>query len=855
MKKHLLSIVCLFSLLIGMVNAQNNPASQVVPGEWIKSWLLIGPFPLSESKDPLKIGDHLPGFDTDFLKAKGGESNLKIKDGDVVKYPKGSAKCFIYNSPDSVVNLDVAISRNAPVAGYAYTELDLSEPKMMFVSFGSREGGSLWVNGAKVWDYQPQRNLVPDNDMIPVNLKAGKNSVLFKVERRRTNWLFMARMLPFSAKALVKSGDVFKMTTNENGDAILASRFMPPVLQQLIRKVDLEVVSDQKKTVLKEQDKKDYPGKLNLDLSVFQPYKASMSITLNNGETTREELPFSAGKRSEYVLFSNGKTRYRIALDGNASESEKWAANELQHWLSEISGTYFPIQTLGQQRFRGSQIIIGFNDTVKAKTNAPAPAELDESFTYCNSGPDILIYGGKMRGSMYGVMSFLENEFGCRWYTPSVSVIPKRNEMKFNRYEHNEAPGIRVRNDFYFEAFDPVWAARNRMNGRMTYNPQPGGVEAYWSVHTFFALVPPREFYATHPEYYSLIDGKRVSDRAQLCLTNPDVLKIVIERIKKRMHESPEYLIYDVSQNDWRNPCQCDKCQAIVKQEGSESGPINWFVNQVAEAVEKEYPDKFIGTLAYQYTRKPPKNIRPRNNVVIRLCPIEACVAHTLDSCPQNKSFMDDLTGWASIAPHLYIWDYVVNFAHYIMPYPNINVLQSNIKTFQKNKAIGIMEQAAYQSRGGEFSELKSYLISRLLWNPDCNTEAVINDFMFGYYGRAGQYIRQYFDLLNSRVTPETHMHIRLAPEDKLFSDELVVESCQLFEKALKAAENEEIMHRVELAYLPMMYLKCKRTPVLAKYDGTYERFSNIAKREGITHYAEYGETIPSFNAGVENAK
>jgi hypothetical protein len=189
------------------------------------------------------------------------------------------------------------------------------------------------------------------------------------------------------------------------------------------------------------------------------------------------------------------------------------------------------------------------------------------------------------------------------------------------------------------------------------------------------------------------------------------------------------------------------------------------------------------------------------------------------------------------------------------MPYPNINVLQSNIKTFQKNHAIGIMEQAAYQSRGGEFSELKSYLISRLLWNPDCNTEAVINDFIFGYYGRAGQYIRQYFDLLNSRVTPDTHMHIRLAPEDKLFSEELVAESCRIFEKALKAAENEEIMHRVEMAYLPMMYLKCKRTPVLARYDGTYERYSNIAKREGITHYAEYGETIPSFNAGVENAK
>jgi hypothetical protein len=568
----------------------------------------------------------------------------------------------------------------------------------------------------------------------------------------------------------------------------------------------------------------------------------------------------------EYILFSDMKTNYRIALDGKASESEQWAAFELQHWLNEISGIYFPIQYLDQP-YVGSQIILGYNDTIKKITKNTAPADLDESFRYYNSGADIYIYGGKQRGTIYGVMSFLENELGCRWYTPSVSVIPKRKEIKFKSYNHTESPGIRVRNDFYFEAFDPVWATRNKMNGRMGgekgYLQQPGGVEAYWAVHTFYPLMPPSEFFDKHPEYYSLKNGKRIADQAeswsergQLCLSNPDVLKIITERIKLKMRQFPDYLIYDVSQNDWRNPCQCDKCQSIVKKYGGqESGIIIWFVNQVAKSVEKEFPDKFIGTLAYQYTRTPPKNIRPRENVVVRLCPIEACVSHDLKSCPQNKSFMDDIKGWSAIAPHLYIWDYVVNFAAYIMPYPNFNVLQSNIKTFQENNAIGVMEQAAYQSREGEFSELKSYLISKLLWNPDCNTEDVINDFMYGYYGRAGRYVRQYFDLLNSRITPETHMHIRLKPDDPIFSDELVEQSLQIFKNAAKVADNDEILRRVDMATLPVLYLKCKRTPVIARNDGTYDKFRAIAKKEGITHYAEYGETLESFHSFVENAK
>jgi len=204
----------------------------------------------------------------------------------------------------------------------------------------------------------------------------------------------------------------------------------------------------------------------------------------------------------------------------------------------------------------------------------------------------------------------------------------------------------------------------------------------------------------------------------------------------------------------------------------------------------------------------------------------------------------------------------VVYFQHYLMPYPNIRILQPNIQTFRDNNAIGIMEQGAYQSRGGEFAELRSYVISRLLWNPDCDVENVIDDFIFGYYGRAGKYVRQYFDLLYSGITPETHMHIetsnyeQLTDQDKLFTDEFIAKSYNIFLQAAKVADYTEILNRVELASLPILYLKCKRTPVIARNDGTYTKFCSIVKREGITRYAEYGEeTVSFFHNMVETAK
>ncbi|MGN6495415.1 MAG: DUF4838 domain-containing protein [Agriterribacter sp.] len=551
---------------------------------------------------------------------------------------------------------------------------------------------------------------------------------------------------------------------------------------------------------------------------------------------------------------------YRIVLNNHPSASEKWAAGELQHWLYEISGVYIPVLRSDMEA-TGKSIFVGYNDAIANKTNAPAPGEHDEAYHYFSDSGNIYIYGGRQRGTMYGVFSFLENEFGCRWYTPSVTVIPKRNGLTFGTYNHKESPGIQVRNNFYFEAFDPVWAARNKMNGRMYmylpekkimdggffYSDQPGGVETYWSVHTFRSLLPPAEFFDKHPEYFSLNKGVRSKTREQLCLSNPNVLRLVITRLKEHMQKHPDFRIFCVSQNDNTNPCECDKCQTIVKKEGSEAGIILWFVNQVAAAVEQQYPDKYIGTLAYRYTQVPPKNVRPRKNVVIRLCPIEACAVHDLQSCPQNKSFNNILHNWSSISPQLYIWDYVINFHHLVLPFPNFNVLQPNIQNFRKNKSLGIMEQADYVGRGGEFAELRMYLLSKLLWNPDGDVQTTINDFLTGYYGRSAPFVRQYFDAMHALVTPDVHYTLYSGPADNLFTDKFINEALKLFEAAKQYADNEDILHRVELASLPVLNLKSLRQPALSLQDGTYETLLKIAQREGVHFFGEHLEREKYF--------
>jgi hypothetical protein len=852
---------CILLILgLAVTRAVGADATVEPTGRYFRDWLLCGPFPAITEAHPDIEAIRLPGMYTDYLSGLGGEATARPRAGQSVTPATGPARSWTaYESPDEVIDLDAAVSKTDRVVAYAYREIVCAKSTACILALGSNDGARAWLNGEAILDQPGSRGMQRDHHLIPVALREGTNALMVKIEERGNRWALAGRLLPLTHKDISERLRLFDVISQEDGGAVLRPRQSAALTTLLVRSATFEAfpVSATNRIVWSETwNTREGTLPIGVDTRSFGQYGMRLKVEFADGNRRETVLPFTAGQRVEHVLFEQGKTRYRLVVGAQASDSERWAASELRRRLQDVSGVSLgdgAESDLADDRV----IVVGWNQRTQQLLGpeAAAPRDSDESFTYRSVGPALLLWGGKQRGTLYAVMSFLERELGVRFYTPRVTVAPKKTRYSFTGLYHTESPGVRVRNDFYYEAFDPIWAARNRINGSMSHREQPGGVESYWAVHTFFPLMPPEEFFASHPEYYSLLDGKRTAEHAQLCLTHPDVLRIIVDRIRRRMRESPEYLIYDVSQNDWANPCQCRDCQAIVDREGSQAGPVVNFVNQVADQVKAEFPDKFIGTLAYQYTRKPPRTLKPRENVVIRFCSIECCFAHDFESCPQNRTFVEDMNGWAAIAPHIYIWDYVVNFSHYLLPFPNFRVLKPNIRFFRDHQSIGIMEQAAYQSRGGEFAELRAYVIAKLLWNPEADTDAVIDDFMYGYYGRSGQFVRAYFDLLHGRLTPDTHIHLGLQPDDKLFSDEFVREAEALFDRAEAVADTEDIRQRVELARLPVMYLKCKRVPAIARQDGTYTRFKEIVHRENVVNYAEAGEPHrKAFHAEVEGA-
>ena len=532
-----------------------------------------------------------------------------------------------------------------------------------------------------------------------------------------------------------------------------------------------------------------------------------------------------------HVLAESGKTGYTIAVSSDATTPERHAAAELASFLSQVSGVSFAVATR-DSRPDTPTLVVGPGAAAKALVPDLDPEALKPDGILIKSvGQHIVLAGARPRGTLYAVYTFLQDAVGCRWWSSKVSTIPVKKRLTVEEQNVRYVPPLEYRETFWFDSFDPDWAVRNKSNAnRAALDEKRGGHITYKGfVHTFDGLVPPDEYFAKHPEWFSEIDGKRVGGpgvRSQLCLTNPELRDFVTQRVLEWLQESPDANIVSVSQNDWRNPCQCEPCAALVAHEDAESGPMLHFVNYVAERVGPRFPNTAISTLAYQYTRQPPRHVRPLPNVIVRLCSIECSFAHPLGESTENATFRKDIEGWSKVCQRLYIWDYTTNFGHYIMPHPNLRVLGPNVRFFVRNGVKGLFEQGAYQSHGAELAELRAWVLARLLWEPERDADALVSEFLAGYYEEAGPFLGQYITALHDECERTNHfLGIGSSPSAPFLNLKTMTRAEKLFNRAEAAVSGKpDVLDRVRVARMPLRYVWAVR----------WREFQREAKLAGV---------------------
>jgi len=92
----------------------------------------------------------------------------------------------------------------------------------------------------------------------------------------------------------------------------------------------------------------------------------------------------------------------------------------------------------------------------------------------------------------------------------------------------------------------------------------------------------------------------------------------------------------------------------------------------------------------------------------------------------------------------------------------------------------------------------------------DQDADAVIRDFLDGYYGAAGKPIWEYITMLHDKVQNENiHMHLYTNPAQGYMTDPVLAKARELFDQAEAAVKDDaELLERVRVARMPLTYAR-----------------------------------------------
>ena len=557
------------------------------------------------------------------------------------------------------------------------------------------------------------------------------------------------------------------------------------------------------------------------------------------------------------AIVTDCQSPYVIAVPDAATKVEQTAAEELQKHLELCTGVRLPVwpekvvvgwpafyvgaTTRFQQHF-------GSNDRLKQMDAIAIGAD----------GRDIILGGHPDRGSLYAVYEFLERYLLARWWTAEDSLLLRRSNLSVSVEEYVYAPPLSYREVYYLGALEPEFASKLRSNGFWTkLTPEYGGkLSVYGWCHTFEQIMPPNKFFAEHPEWFALVDGQRVGEGAQLCLTNKEMRREFLKLTLGKIERNPGLWQMSVSQNDNHKWCQCPSCAALAEAEGGQSGPLLDFVNEIARGVAEVYPDMPVSTLAYQKSRHVPKTIRPEPNVCIWLCNIENNFGQSVEDGPDNADFNKDLQEWSAISSQLFIWNYTAFFYNFLVPHPNHADIGRDIRYFVKNKARGVFPQGDYYCNIGDFVAMRAYVMGRLLWDPSRDERQEMREFLNGYYGpQAAPYLLDYLDFIcqaqrEAKIFLSCYRHLHTYD---WLTPEVFTKAYAFFDQAAKAAASPVFAERIRrerlsldtayLEILPAQIREARRlNQPLPSYGPAFQplldEYAALTAKYKPTHYA-----------------
>ena len=493
-----------------------------------------------------------------------------------------------------------------------------------------------------------------------------------------------------------------------------------------------------------------------------------------------------------FQLTCQGKTDCSIVLPADASDNLRYAAHELKIHLEEASGAKFPVVNKNVS-VQGPQIVL----------QEKFPGLKTGEFVVRTEGKALYLLGGGESGIHFAVHDFLETDCGYIWYDArGGKKIPDLKNFRIKKLNRKRSYAFELRSlspDWYFYRPEGhYFLYRNGINMKSRLFSLPGmdrskykfkqsnvldsrGLNdfrrAYPADHTFFDYIPdvPKKsripvhqnkgYFKTNPEYFTMNQaGKRVV--LQLCFSNPEMKAEFKKNFYEHIRKAPDSNIFSVTAFDFPGQiCYCKECQAAVKKYKTNGAPVFLFVKELAEAVAKDFPEIRIFTYAYrkEQTEFPPEGLKFPDNVIVCFCPIDDDMSKGWNSRTNAETYKN-LKKWKKVCKNLWLWYYVNPWTFSVISTPAIgNVFRcaNDIVLAQKAGVTGCM----YSHEVGlapmiGFTELQSYVMVRLMRNPELNIDFLIDDFLKFEYGAAAPLMRKYLNELE-KIAAESDVFVK----------------------------------------------------------------------------------------------
>ena len=483
-------------------------------------------------------------------------------------------------------------------------------------------------------------------------------------------------------------------------------------------------------------------------------------------------------------------------LGADVLPSSRLAAEEFTNYVAKVTG----------RADCGFDVRIGTLSVFPGEVPAAAKAALAktanrEAAWTSFDGRTLWIVGKDETAELYATYRFLERELGIRWFQAPVGedpgeYVPRAAKIALKPFVRCEEPCFPVRRlDLTGARAHPVpekgmaCAVRNGFQVAPAYDARvpygrPDSPDAWFvprvsharqqlggSHLTFVDPLGGDRHFKEHPEYFALVDGKRVPGGRhmnQYCLSNPDVIRLTAEGIIAALDRSGGRGHYNFGQVDTpHGSCQCENCRAMDgenERRSTSSRPSHTTrfvkaVNQICARVFARYPDADLSMWAYSSYRELPEGVRPDPRLKLEFCTHMRCYGHALDDpgCPRNVRIYGLLKAWLRLLPRASTYEYLTCTPNLYTP--NENVEAHDLRLFRKLGLLGWKNEfkfsdAAIGKGSGQFARDRApsnwqwlYVTAHLLWDPSLDENALLADAESKYYGAAYPAMREYHAL------------------------------------------------------------------------------------------------------------